>query len=177
MAQKAIILDRDGTIIIDKVYLNDPNQIEYLPRSFAALQMLRDAGYTFFIATNQSGVARGIVEIGNLYEIHRRIRADFCRHGVDILGFYYAPYMTDTDHYMRKPNPGMLFAAATDFNIDLRASWMIGDRLTDVEAGHRAGCKTVLLESSDKPDPARFRPPEIVAADLFEAALSILQQS
>lgn len=143
--KKSVFLDRDGTLIVDKVYLNDPDQIEYLPGVFTALRELRDAGFTFFVATNQSGVPRGIVQIKNLLEIHRRIRFAFSEQGVDILDFYYAPYHTDYNHIMRKPNPGMLLQAAQEYNVSLGESWMIGDRMTDVEAGLRAGTKTVLL--------------------------------
>jgi histidinol phosphatase-like enzyme len=87
------------------------------------------------------------VQIKNLLEIHRRIRFAFSEQGVDILDFYYAPYHTDYNHIMRKPNPGMLLQAAQEYNISLGESWMIGDRMTDVEAGLRAGTKTVLLSA------------------------------
>ncbi len=144
-AKKAIFFDRDGTLIVDKIYLNDPDQIEYLPGVFTALKKFRDAGFIFFIATNQSGVPRGRVTIKNLNEIHRRMKAKFAEHGVDILEFYYAPYLTDHDHIFRKPNPGMLLQAAEEYNVDLGKSWMFGDRLTDVEAGRRAGARTIWL--------------------------------
>lgn len=148
--KKAIFFDRDGTLIVDKVYLNNPDDIEYLPQIFWALRSLRDAGYVFFVVTNQSGVPRGRVQLKNLLEIHRRIRGAFAEHGVDILDFYYAPYLTEHDHIYRKPNPGMLLQAAQEYNIDLGASWMIGDRLSDVEAGRRAGTKTILLSDQEQ---------------------------
>ena len=78
MKKKAVILDRDGTLIVDKIYLNDPEQIEYLQGVFEALRLLRDHGFVFAVATNQSGVPRGLVQVENLYEIHRRIRGDGC---------------------------------------------------------------------------------------------------
>ncbi len=171
--KKAILLDRDGTIIEDKIYLNDPEQIVYLPNVFEALRKLRDQGFVFAIATNQSGVARGIVQIHNLDEIHRRIQAEFSRHGIDILKFYSAPFMTDTNHPLRKPNPGMLLEAAREFGIDLSQSWMIGDRMTDVEAGHRAGCRCVLLGHSENPEDSEFQAPEIWVDDLLTAAEEI----
>src|ERR1044072_1718326 len=146
--KKAIILDRDGTLIVDRIYLNDPELIEYLPGVFDALRLLRDAGYVFAVATNQSGVARGIVDVRNLDEIHRIIREDFARYGVDFLSFHSAPYMTDNDHILRKPNPGMLLEAARWHNLDLAQSWMIGDRDTDVIAGQRAGTRTAWLSPS-----------------------------
>jgi histidinol-phosphate phosphatase family protein len=157
---KAVFFDRDGTLIVDKIYLNDPDAIEYLPGVFTALQMLRDAGYVFFVATNQSGVPRGKVTIPNLLEIHRRIRAAFSQHGVDILEFYYAPYLTEHDHIFRKPNPGMLLQGASEYNIDLGKSWMVGDKMVDVEAGHRAGVRSILVGNHEDPKKSMFRAPE-----------------
>jgi D-glycero-D-manno-heptose 1,7-bisphosphate phosphatase len=172
--KKAVLLDRDGTLIVDRIYLNDPNQIEYLPGVFEALRLLRDAGYVFAVATNQSGVPRGIVDVRNLDEIHRIIQADFCRYGVDILSFHSAPYMTDNDHKFRKPNPGMLEEACSWHRIDARKSWMVGDRETDVIAGHRAGMRGALLAPTSN-WPHDERPPEITKTSLLEVARSILE--
>lgn len=171
----AVFFDRDGTLIVDKVYLNDPDQIEYLPGVFVALKHLRDAGYKFFVVTNQSGVPRGLVQPKNLAEIHRRIRAAFAEHGVDIVDFYYAPYHTDYDHPMRKPNPGMLLEAVREYHVDLSRSWMVGDRMTDVEAGHRAGTRTVLVNSPEKPENSKYDHPDAVCASIAEVAQYILK--
>lgn len=177
MKKKAIILDRDGTIIVDKIYLNDPEQIEYLPGVFDALRIFRDLGYVFAVATNQSGVPRGLVDVKNLDEIHRRIGAMCTQHEVEILSFHSAPYMTDSNHHLRKPNTGMLEEAAELHNIDLSQSWMIGDKMTDVEAGRRAGCKTVLLGDGDDPKTSEFAPPTLHVNTLLEAAEKIRQSS
>ena len=175
--RKAIIFDRDGTLIIDKLYLNDPDQIEYLPDVIESLQRLRDAGYAFAVATNQSGVARGIVTLDNLSEIHRRIKNHLALYGIDILGFYYAPFMSDTDHYLRKPNAGMIEQFGFEFNIDLKKSWMIGDRMTDVEAGHRAGCRSILLEGTETPQGSPYPQPEAFVSGLKEMTQFILANS
>lgn len=158
MQRKVIFLDRDGTLIEDKIYLNDPNDIVYLPGVFDAMVLLRDLGYDFVVVTNQSGVARGIVEIENLHEVHRRMQASFLEVNVDFLGFYYAPYLPSTDHPLRKPNPGMLMQAAKEFGIDLKNSWMVGDRMTDVEAGHRAGTKSIFIGTTEKISDSPFAP-------------------
>lgn len=174
-AKKAVFLDRDGTLIVDMIYLNDPERIEYLPGVFEAMRLLRDYGYVFCVATNQSGVARGIVDVRNLDEIHRRIQAKFCNEGVDILSFHSAPYMTSFDHPMRKPNPGMLLEAARWHDLDLSQSWMVGDRMTDVEAGHRAGCRSALVGVQENPDHFRqFRPPEVHGLNLLDIAREII---
>lgn len=174
MRKKAIFLDRDGTLIVDKVYLNDPDQIEYLPGVFEALQLLRDNGYQMIVVTNQSGVARGIVSLENLEIIHQRIRDAFARHGVQFTAFYYAPYSVESQHFMRKPNPGMLLTAAEEHHVDLEQSWMIGDRVTDVEAGHRAGCRSILLEGVETRENALASKPAFIANGLLEAAHFIL---
>jgi D-glycero-D-manno-heptose 1,7-bisphosphate phosphatase len=172
--RKAVFLDRDGTIIVDRVYLNDPALVEYLPGAIEGLKTLSKAGYLFVVVTNQSGVPRGLVQIENLHKIHQRIDKDLSEHAVTIAGFYFAPYMTDSDHPLRKPNPGMLVKAAAELNIDLKASWMIGDRMLDVEAGHRAGCRSILVEGRETPETDGFTPPQFVAKDLAAAAAHIL---
>ena len=175
--RKVVFLDRDGTIIEDKIYLNDPNDIHYLPNVFESLKKMRDAGFDFVIVTNQSGVARGIVDPKNIQEIHRRIRNEFNKIGVDILDFFYAPYLPVTNHYLRKPNPGMLFEAAQKYKIKLEESWMVGDRMTDVEAGHRAGTKTALLGNLEPPEESPFLPPEVHVESLLDVANAIVSQS
>jgi histidinol-phosphate phosphatase family protein len=172
--RKTIFFDRDGTLIIDKVYLNDPDQIVYLEGVFEALQLLRDEGFQFVVVTNQSGVARGIVSIENLEEIHRRITVEFARHGIEFAGFYHAPYSVESNHHMRKPNPGMLEAAARDHHCDLSRSWIVGDRMSDAEAGSRAGCRSVLLEGVETPESTPYQPPTVVAASILDAAKAII---
>jgi histidinol-phosphate phosphatase family protein len=178
--KKAIFFDRDGTLIIDRIYLNDPEQITYLPDVFEALALLRDAGYVFVIVTNQSGVARGIVSLDNLHEIHRRIAHEFHRHDISFAGIYYAPYSVESNHEMRKPNAGMLTTAAQELGLDLKQSWIMGDRMSDVEAGHRAGSRAVLIENpgdQHPPSDPNFAPPEIVSDNILKAAHIILKQS
>lgn len=175
MGKKTIFFDRDGTLIIDKVYLNDPDQIVYLPCVFEALRDLRDAGFQFIIVTNQSGVARGIVSIPNLNEIHRRITEEFARHGIFFAGIYYAPFSVESNHFMRKPNPGMLVSAANDHRIDFSRSWIVGDRGSDIEAGRAAGCRGVLLEGNEPGDVVAHCRPDFIARDLNEMARQIVE--
>ena len=146
--KKAIFFDRDGTLIENKHYLNDPNDIEYMPGVFEALKSLSDAGYLLFVATNQSGIPRGLVSEENMHEIHKRMQDKFSENGFKIEKYYYSPHMPDSDHPSRKPNPGMLLQAAEEFSIDLNSSWMIGDKDIDVETGHNAGAQSILLDST-----------------------------
>ncbi len=151
MGRKAIFLDRDGTLIVDKVYLNDPEQIEYLDGVFEGLALLRDEGFVFVVVTNQSGVPRGLVTLENLHEIHRRMEAKLNSKDLRVEEYLYAPYLVESDHPLRKPNPGMLLQGAQHHGIDLNRSWMVGDQITDVIAGQRAGTKTIWLHEPSSP--------------------------
>ena len=178
MAKKVIFLDRDGTIIEDKIYLNDPNDVHYLPDVFEALSLLHKEGYEFVIVTNQSGVPRGLVQEENIAKIHKIIADEYAKHDVPILGFYYAPHLPDSDHPLRKPDVGMLDAAEKDHGpIDFEASWMIGDRMTDVECGHRKGCRSIFLTITEDPKESEFRPAEYETGNLLDAAKFILARS
>ena len=172
---KAIFLDRDDTIIQDHIYLNDPKDIIYLNGVFEALKSLQDAGYLLLIATNQSGVAKGLVQPENLEKIHQCIQKKMSEFGITIHAFYYAPFDNDKPHPMRKPEPGMLLQGMKEFNIDASKTWMIGDRMTDVEAGHRAGMRSILLLTKKSASKTYdFDPPEAQFKTLTEAAHFIL---
>jgi D-glycero-D-manno-heptose 1,7-bisphosphate phosphatase len=174
MKRKTIFFDRDGTLIIDRIYLNDPEQITYLDGVFEALQLLRDAGFQFVIVTNQSGVPRGLVTLANLEEIHRRITSKFEQYGIVFAGIYYAPFSVESNHPMRKPNSGMLEAADRDLDVEFAKSWIVGDRMSDCEAGRRVGCRSVLLTGTEDPARSEFAPPDVIAENLLAAAKAIL---
>ena len=152
MSNKAIFLDRDGTLIEDPGYLSRPEQVSLLDGAAEALIELRAMGYKLVIVSNQSAVARGIVTEQDLDEIHERLRQLLTEKGAYLDQIYYCPYHPDgivpkyrKDSDWRKPNPGMLLAAADEMNIDLSQSWSIGDSSRDVKAGLSAGCKTILI--------------------------------
>jgi D-glycero-D-manno-heptose 1,7-bisphosphate phosphatase len=176
-AKKAVFLDRDGTIIRDMIYLNDPTKIEVFKESYPALKLLHDNGYLIVLVTNQSGVARGVVQLENLHKINDLISEDFGRRETVISAVYYCPHPVDGGCECRKPNAGMLKEAAIKYEIDLSVSWMIGDRMTDVECGRRAGCRgSILLQNETTPpiDP-NFEKPNIVCRDVLDAAELILR--
>ena len=152
MANKAIFLDRDNTIIEDPGYINNPDQVKLLEGAPEALSSLKALGYKLVVVSNQSGVARGIVTEETLGQIHKRLEQLLAEKGVSLDRIYYCPYHIEgvipkyrKDSDWRKPNPGMLLAASSDMDIDLKESWMVGDTTNDIEAGARVGCRTIML--------------------------------
>ncbi len=153
MSNKAIFLDRDDTLIEDPGYINEPDQVKLLEGVPEALKELKRLGFKLVVVTNQSAVARGIVTEKVLADIHERLKELLAEKHAFLDEIYYCPYHPDgvvtkyrKESNYRKPNPGMLLEAADDMNIDLNESWCVGNKLSDVEAGVRAGCKTVLLD-------------------------------
>jgi len=150
----AVFLDRDGTIIEDLGYIGDPDDVRLIPGAAEAIRRISQAGYLVVIVSNQSGVARGLFDEAALSRVHARVEALLRAEGAGLDGAYYCPYLDSPetkveayrrDSELRKPNPGMLHQAARDLDIDLSRSWMIGDSPSDVEAGRRAGCETILI--------------------------------
>jgi D-glycero-D-manno-heptose 1,7-bisphosphate phosphatase len=142
---RAIFLDRDGTLIKEKEYLRDPAQVEVFPEAFASLKRLADAGFTLFIVTNQSGVGRGYFTMADVDEVNARVVQEFQQHGITFQKIYIAPEAPDQPSRGRKPSPQLLFDARDEFNLDLARSFMIGDKLIDLECGWNAGVRASLL--------------------------------
>jgi D-glycero-D-manno-heptose 1,7-bisphosphate phosphatase len=185
MGEKAIFLDRDGTLIEDPGYLNDPEQVRPLPGAAEALVHLKKLGYKLVVVSNQSGVARGIIKEETLTKITDRMKQLFGNQGAYIDRIYYCPYHPDgmIEKYRkesddRKPGPGMFLRAAKELNIDLERSWSIGDSYRDIEAGRRVGCRTILLNSPQgpkKPGPDDKKP-DFEAVNMKEAANIVHRQ-
>lgn len=169
---KAAFLDRDGTIIIDMVYLNDPEKIHVFPESYEAIRLLNSKGFIVILATNQSGIARGLVQEENLHTINNKIIEDFKANDALISDVYYCPHPVDGGCECRKPNAGMLQMGAEKHNIDLSQSWMVGDRMTDVVAGNNAGCKGSILLQNDTTPPidTKYGTPKHICDGILTAA-------
>ncbi|HEY2157900.1 MAG TPA: HAD family hydrolase [Isosphaeraceae bacterium] len=181
---RAVFLDKDGTLIDDVPYNVDPGLIRLAPRAGEGLPLLRDLGYRLFVVSNQSGVAHGHFPESALVAVERRLRELLGGIGVRLADFLYCPhhpegrvkpYAVDCD--CRKPAPGLIRRAAEAHGLDLARSWFVGDILDDVEAGRRAGCRTVLIDNGNEtewvggPD----REPHHKAADLADAARAIAE--
>ena len=146
-ARPAAFLDRDGTLVVERGYLSDADNLELLPGVPLALQNLRAAGYALIVISNQSGVGRGLFPLARVYEAMARLRRLLRAHGVELDAIYFCPHRPDADCPCRKPRPGLLLRAAEDQQLDLARSFMIGDKLIDPETGRHAGARGVLLRS------------------------------
>lgn len=180
---KAVFLDKDGTLIPDIPYNVDPQLISLQPDCVDGLKLLQSEGYLLIVISNQSGVARGLFTEDKLEAVYERLNELFGMHEITLNGFYYCPhhpggseagYNVECD--CRKPEPGMLIKAANEHNIDLKRSWMIGDILNDVEAGNRAGCRTVIIDNGNETEwlPGPMRTPDITCKNINQAAAFIL---
>ncbi len=150
-ARPAVFLDRDGTLTEERSYITRPDQIKLLPGAGAAVRSLRQAGLACVVVTNQSAIGKGLITEADLAEIHEEMGRQLRAEGAELDGLYYCPVnprgqdRTVSEHPERKPAPGLLLRAAGDLQLDLSASWMVGDMVSDVLAGQRAGCRGCLL--------------------------------
>ena len=182
MSIKAIFLDKDGTLIDDVPYNVDPLRITLCHGIGPALRLLAKLDYRFFVVTNQDGMAHGRFDESALHGVRHRLADLLFREQLTLDGFYFCPHHPEgsvknysLDCLCRKPMPGMLVQAAREHDIDLRASWMLGDILNDVEAGNRAGCRTVLIDSGNETEwrLGNNRLPTRVVTDIYAAAVVI----
>ncbi|GAA4312205.1 HAD family hydrolase [Compostibacter hankyongensis] len=183
---KAIFIDKDGTLIEDVPYNVNPGRIRLEDHAAEGLRMLQEEGFLLIVASNQPGVALGYFGEHHLLQVNEKIRSLLLPCGVYISGFYYCPHTPEgrIKKYAcrcgcRKPAPGLLLAAADALDIDTSRSWMIGDILHDVEAGKRAGCHAVLIDNGhetvwDTTGP--YRRPDARAGDIRAAAELILRR-
>jgi D,D-heptose 1,7-bisphosphate phosphatase len=183
MFAKAVFLDKDGTLIENVPYNVDPKKIRLLEGVAEGLQLLHAAGFQLHVITNQAGVAQGRFKEEALSLVEARLRQLLAEAGAPLSGFYYCPHHPDgrvlryrAHCFCRKPNPGLLFQAAREHEINLAASWFVGDILNDVEAGRRADCRTVLINNGNETEwnLSGLRMPHFTVANFQEAVEAIL---
>ena len=176
---RAVFLDKDGTLLRDVPYNADPGLMELAPGAEEGLGLFAEAGFALVVVSNQSGVARGLIPFDSLREIERRLRELVRDAGAELLDVQFCPHHPNgtvesfaVPCACRKPAPGMILRAAARHHLELKGSWMVGDILDDVEAGNRAGCRSVLLCNGGETvwRPSEERIPTAVAADLATAA-------
>ncbi|MBM4086895.1 MAG: HAD family hydrolase [Planctomycetes bacterium] len=180
-SHKAAFLDRDGTVLEHVPYLNQPSQVRLTAGAAEAIRLFRQRGYLTIVITNQSAVARGMLDEATLAEIHRVMQAALRAESAEVDAIYYCPHHPEgpVAAYRkvcacRKPEPGLLLQAAAEHGIDLAASVMIGDSIADMQAGKRAGCTTILLGA--KPEGVEGECVDMTAESLSEAARRVLAQ-
>lgn len=181
-AKPAVFLDRDGTLNEEVDYLSDPERLVLIPGAATAVARLNAKGIPVVVVTNQSGIGRGKYGWQDFAAVMGRMRSLLALESAWLDAVYVSPYhalgqgkYAVADHPDRKPNPGMLLKAAEEHGLDLSASWMVGDKAIDLDAGRRAGCRVALVRTGygTRTDGSAA---DLVAADLAEAVDRILAQ-
>lgn len=175
---KAIFIDKDGTLIHNVPYNVNPDLIRFEKTAFESMYLLQQQGFLIIIITNQPGIALKYYKEEDLKQVEDTISKLLLKNKVTLQGFYYCPHSAESECACRKPRPGLLKKAANDLQIDLSQSWMIGDILNDVEAGNRSGSKTILIDNGNETEwvVGNQRTPDFIVKNLHEAAEIILQQ-
>lgn len=186
MSNWAVFIDRDGTINHDSGYLVDPEGLRLLPMVAEAIKLLNKAGARLIIVSNQSGVARGFFSEEDVRRFNQRLEEELLAQGAIVDAFYFCPHHPGLgegpyriDCQCRKPKPGLLLQAAEEHEVDLSYSYLIGDKMSDVEAGTNAGCRAILVltseEEQDHLNQAELNvSPSYIAQDLYEATQWII---
>ena len=169
---KAIFIDKDGTLIEDVPYNVDPARVRFEKYSFQSLSTLQQQGFYLIIISNQPGISLGYFNGEDLKKLEQKLKELLLDKDIRLDGFYYCPHSPEDSCNCRKPKPGLIFKAAKDMEIDLSQSWMIGDILNDVEAGRRSQCKTILIDNGNETEwiTNDHRVPDFVAKNFIEAA-------
>lgn len=173
--KRAVFLDRDGVInraAAEGDYIIRWEDFQFFPGVAEAISSLARAGWSVIVASNQRCVAKGLLTVAQLETIHQKMTAELAKRGARLDAIYYCPHEIEPACDCRKPMPGMLLTAAREHQIDLASSWMVGNAQSDIEAGQRAGCRTVRI--MDGP-PANGDRGDYFARTLLEASEQILR--
>jgi D-glycero-D-manno-heptose 1,7-bisphosphate phosphatase len=168
---RAVFLDRDGTLMEEVHYCADPGLVKLFPGVPAALQRLKDAGFRNIIITNQSGIGRGLLTEAHYQSVQAELLRQIGPNLIDAT--YYCPDTPEVPSLRRKPNPGMVLEAAAEYDIDLAESYFIGDKIADIQCGQRAGTRTILVSTGYGKD--QVCAPDFRAKDLAEAVKFVLE--
>jgi D-glycero-D-manno-heptose 1,7-bisphosphate phosphatase len=173
---KAAFLDRDGVINrkapTEDEYITCWEEMQIFPGVVEAIALLNQADFRVIVVSNQRCVAKGLLTVEELNSLHQRMCSELTAEGAKIDGVYYCPHEEDPPCSCRKPEPGMLFVAAGEHDVDLGSSWMIGDSEKDVEAGRRAGCRTARIL---RPNVSADGRADVIVRSLLEAVQEILR--
>ncbi len=174
---KAVFLDRDGTISEEVNYCRRAEDLHLIPLVTEAVNLLNRSGFKVIVVTNQSGIAREYFTLETLEQIHQKMQDELAIGNAKVNAIYHCPHHPDDGCECRKPATGLLRKASHDFNVNLEASYMVGDRQTDVETGKAAGCKTVLVATGPDWENGVSSHPDYIADNLMSAARWIVSDS
>lgn len=179
VTNKAVFLDRDGTLNVDKGYVHCIEEWEWIPGAIDAIVSFKKAGFLVVVIANQAGIARGYYTDTEVSHLHTRINEELKEHGATIDGFYHCPHHPEFSEVCecRKPMAGMIYKAKRDFDITLGRSWLVGDKASDIHAGLSAGVKPILvLTGYGKDERTLLGDGIICAADILEASTLIVSE-
>lgn len=177
---RAVFLDRDGTLNEDPGYFHEADKLVVFPNVPEALRLLKDAGFLLIVVTNQGGIGQGLFHQEDMEAVHLALQEYLEPFNVQIDDFFFCPHLADDQCECRKPRPGMLFAARDKYDLDLRASFLIGDHSTDMGAGKAAGCTTIFVQTGHGPEElakmraSKLNAADIVVEDILQAAQQII---
>jgi D-glycero-D-manno-heptose 1,7-bisphosphate phosphatase len=146
-SRRFVLLDRDGTLNVERHYLSDPDQLELFPGAGEALRRLQELGFGLVVLTNQSGIARGYFDLATVSRVHERLRAMLAAEGVTLDGIYLCPHGPDDDCACRKPRTGLIDQAVATHGFDPRQAILIGDKAVDIDLAHAVGATPLLVRT------------------------------
>lgn len=176
MSNRAVFIDRDGTMAKDVQYCRCPEDFELFPDTAKAIKLLSEHSFKVIVVTNQSGIARGYFTEESLAKIHDKMKNELAKEGAFVDDIYYCPHHPDDNCDCRKPKPKLVFEAVKDYDITLSQSFIVGDMPIDIELGQAVGCSTILISPSPDDAAGKQNAASYIAADLYDAAQWIVSQ-
>ena len=175
--RKAVFLDRDGTINKDYGYVYKPERFTFLPQAIRGMKKMQELGYLLIVVTNQSGIARGYYSEQDFMKLQRHMLSLLSKKGITITKTYHCPHGTEAGCGCRKPKPSMIKKAGKRFNINLKKSFIIGDKTADIMTGKNASCITILVRTGKAGKDGQYDiQPDFTVNNLYEAAAIMERQ-
>ena len=176
--QKAVIFDRDGIINEEIEYLHEVEKLSFIPHALDGILKMQKMGFKIVVATTQAGIGLGYFTKEDFFRVNKAILKEFNKHGIVVSKVYYCPHSIEEKCSCRKPEIGLIKKAQKDLNLNLRKCWVIGDKTSDVLAGKKSGCHTILVSSGHAGADKEFTvKPDYIASDLINAARFIQKNS
>ena len=176
MANRAVFIDRDGTIAENVGYCRSPEDFKLFPTMVKAIKLLKQHAFKVIVITNQSGIARGYLTEETLAQIHQKMKEELAKESAHVDAIYYCPHHPDDNCECRKPKPKLVLQAAKDHDLDLKRSFVVGDQHKDIELGKAVGCRTILIKTTPSTDDDIVKP-DAVVTDLSKVAQAIIKSS